>query len=158
MNKVLTASQFNKLQIQEETIIFTNGCFDIFHAGHVHLLTWAKSIGGVLVVGLNSDESTKLNKGHLRPIIPQEQRAEVLSALESVDYIIIFDELTPKELIDVIHPDVLVKGGDWEAQNIVGADVVKEVYRVEFERDISTTKIIEKIFKGYYEWKLSDIK
>ena len=110
------------------------------------------------MVGLNGDYSTLLNKGPLRPIIPQEQRAEVLSALEPVDYIIIFDEPTPKELIDAIQPDVLVKGGDWEAQNIVGADVIKEVYRVEFERDISTTKIIEKIFKGYDEWKLSEIK
>jgi rfaE bifunctional protein nucleotidyltransferase chain/domain len=144
---LITPNKFKQLNLQDR-IVFTNGCFDILHAGHVHLLECAKSLGQTLVVGLNSDKSVELNKGSYRPIIPQDQRAQVLSGLKSVDYVIIFDEPTPRELILDIKPDVLAKGSDWGTADIVGVDTVREVYRIEFERNISTTKIIDKILGG----------
>ncbi len=133
-------------------IVFTNGCFDIIHAGHVDYLEKAKSLGDFLVVGLNSDESVKRLKGKERPINSQEERMKVLSALKYVDLVIIFDEDTPERLIKEIKPDVLVKGGDWSIENIVGADFVKsyggKVYTIDFVYNTSTTKIISKIKNG----------
>ena len=134
-----------------QKMVFTNGCFDIFHAGHVSYLKRARSFGDFLVVGLNSDESIKRIKGEKRPINIQEHRAKVISALSFVDYVVVFDEDTPENLIKKLCPDVLVKGADWQESEIVGADFVKahggEVKRVEFETDISTTKIISKILR-----------
>ena len=135
----------------KKKIVFTNGCFDILHAGHADYLKKAKSLGDILVVGINSDESIRRIKGEKRPIIPQELRAYLLDSLKPVDYVIIFEEDTPFELIKAIKPDVLVKGADWDVDKIVGADFVLsyggKVERIEFSFDISTTKIIEKILK-----------
>ena len=133
-------------------IVFTNGCFDIIHAGHVDYLEKAKALGDFLVVGLNSDDSIRRIKGSCRPINPQEYRKKVLEALKPVDLVVIFEEDTPERLIKEIRPDVLVKGGDWKIENIVGADFVMSyggiVKTIEFVYDISTTKIIEKIKRG----------
>ena len=125
-------------------VVFTNGCFDIIHAGHVRYLTEAKKLGDILVIGLNSDSSVSTIKPG-RPIIPEQQRAEVLSALSMVDYITLFNEDTPYELIKEIKPDILVKGADWDIKNIVGNDIVKEVHTIPFVKGISTTEIIKKI-------------
>jgi D-beta-D-heptose 7-phosphate kinase/D-beta-D-heptose 1-phosphate adenosyltransferase len=128
----------------DKKIVFTNGCFDILHAGHVKYLQEAKSYGDVLVLGLNSDASVKRLKGEKRPINNQEDRAIVLSALEAVDFVVVFDEDTPYELIKLLKPDILVKGGDYEGKEVVGADIAKETRLVEFVEGKSTTKIIQK--------------
>ncbi len=132
-----------------QKMAFTNGCFDILHAGHVSYLEKARSQGDFLVVGLNSDRSVQRIKGPERPVNPEEQRARVLAALGCVDYVILFQEETPKILIEALVPDILVKGADWPEDQIVGADFVKRhggrVERIEFEVDISTTAIIERV-------------
>jgi D-beta-D-heptose 7-phosphate kinase/D-beta-D-heptose 1-phosphate adenosyltransferase len=125
-------------------IVFTNGCFDIIHAGHVRYLREARSYGDILFVGLNSDRSIRSIKID-RPIVPEQGRAEVLSALDMVDYVIIFDQETPFDLIKSIGPDVLVKGGDWKREEIVGSDIVKEVHSLRYHEGLSTTDIIKKI-------------
>ncbi len=134
-------------------IVFTNGCFDIIHAGHVDYLEKAKALGDVLVVGMNSDNSIKRIKGEKRPIVPQEMRARVLASLKPVDYVVIFEEDTPLELIKRVKPHVLVKGGDWKLENIVGREFVESyggvVKTIPFEYDISTSKIIEKVITLY---------
>lgn len=136
-----------------QIVVFTNGCFDILHAGHIHYLNSARSLGDLLIVGLNSDKSVKKIKGALRPINSEKERAYTLSALECVDYIVLFDEETPEKLIKEIKPDILVKGADWEEEKIVGAKFVKsyggKVERIPFKFETSTTKIIEKILKAY---------
>jgi rfaE bifunctional protein nucleotidyltransferase chain/domain len=134
----------------KKRIVFTNGCFDILHPGHVYYLNQARSLGDVLVVGLNSDDSVKrLNKGAERPIHPQDKRADVLAALLCVDYISIFDEDTPLELIQKIKPDVLVKGGDYTIDKIVGADFVQSyggsVAIIPLLEGYSTTDIVNKL-------------
>ncbi|RUM50827.1 MAG: D-glycero-beta-D-manno-heptose 1-phosphate adenylyltransferase [Hydrogenothermus sp.] len=130
-------------------IVFTNGCFDIIHAGHVDYLEKAKALGDILVVGLNSDNSVRRLKGKDRPINPVEYRKKVLEALKPVDLVIIFEEDTPENLIKKVKPDVLVKGGDYTVDTIVGADFVKsyggKVAIIDFVCDISTTKITQKI-------------
>lgn len=125
-------------------IVFTNGCFDIIHIGHIRYLKEAKNLGDVLIVGLNSDRSVSAIKPG-RPVNPQDQRAEVLASLEMVDYVVLFDEETPYELIKLIRPDVLVKGGDWKKEDIVGSDIAKETLSLPYIKGISTTGIIEKI-------------
>jgi len=141
--------QIEKWKSEGKRIVFTNGCFDIIHAGHVDYLEKAKQLGDVLIVGLNSDNSVKRLKGEERPINKQEHRKRVLQALRSVDMVIIFDEDTPERLIKEIKPDVLVKGGDWSIDSIVGADFVQsyggQVKTIDFVYDTSTTKIISKI-------------
>ena len=130
-----------------ETVVFTNGCFDILHAGHVRYLEKAKAQGDLLIVGLNSDASVHRLKGEGRPINVETNRAIVLAGLEAVDYVVIFDEDTPYNLIKAIQPDVLVKGGDWKEDSIVGADIVKakggRVKSLPFWEGLSTTKTIE---------------
>ncbi len=133
-----------QLKTQGKKIAFTNGCFDILHVGHIRYLTKAKKIGDILVIGLNTDKSVSSIKSD-RPIIPEEQRAEILSALSMVDYITLFDEETPYELIKEVQPDILVKGADWEIEDIVGRDIVKEVRTVPLVEGISTSEIIRKI-------------
>ncbi len=129
---------------QGKKIVFTNGCFDIIHIGHIRYLREAKNLGDILIIGLNSDNSvSKIKSG--RPLIPEEQRAEVLSALYMVDYITIFNEETPYKLIKEIKPDVLVKGADWGKEAIVGRDIVKEVHTIPFVEGVSTSEIIKKI-------------
>lgn len=128
-------------------VVFTNGCFDIVHAGHVRYMREAKKLGDVLVVGLNSDSSASGIKPG-RPVTPEDQRAEVLSALEMVDYVTVFDEPTPYELIKRLKPDVLVKGGDWMPADIVGSDLVPETKSLPYFEGFSTSEIIEKIRKS----------
>ena len=147
-NKIIDRAELKDiisgLKLKGLKIVFTNGCFDIIHLGHVRYLREAKSMGDILIIGLNSDNSiTKIKPG--RPIIREAQRAEVLSALHMVDYITLFNEETPYELIKEIKPDVLVKGADWEKEDIVGRDIVKEVHTVPFIQGISTSEIIKKI-------------
>jgi rfaE bifunctional protein nucleotidyltransferase chain/domain len=133
-----------RLKEQGKRIVFTNGCFDIIHVGHVRYLKEAKALGDILVIGLNSDASVgRLKPG--RPINSEEQRAEVLASLMMVDYVTVFDEDTPYDLINLIKPDVLVKGGDWKKEDIVGADIVPEVHSLPFTSGMSTTNIINKI-------------
>ncbi|WP_419770223.1 MAG: D-glycero-beta-D-manno-heptose-7-phosphate kinase [Candidatus Marinarcus sp.] len=134
-----------RLKKQHKKIVFTNGCFDILHKGHVSYLNVAKSFGDVLILGLNSDASVKRLKGENRPINCEEDRAYILSALECVDYVVIFDEETPYELIKSIQPDTLVKGADYEGKTVVGSDIAKETKLVEFINGKSTTNTIAKI-------------
>ena len=130
-------------------IVFTNGVFDLLHPGHVRYLAAARAEGDVLVVGVNSDRSVRANKGPSRPITPEAERAEILSALAVVDAVVVFDEDTPAEIIQRLQPDVLVKGADWAADAIVGRDTVEarggRVVRIEIEPGWSTSGIIEKI-------------
>ena len=132
-------------------IVFTNGCFDILHVGHVRYLTEARATGDVLVLGLNSDASVKSIKSDSRPVVSQDQRAEVLAGLACVDYITIFDEPDPLTLIRAIKPDILAKGADWEETKIIGSDVVKsyggEIVRIKLVPDISTSRIIQRILR-----------
>ena len=138
----------NELKNGGLRVVFTNGCFDLLHAGHIRYLKDAKAFGDILVVGLNSDLSVSRLKPH-RPIIPQGQRAEILTAISYVDYVTIFDEDTPYELIRSLRPDVLVKGGDWAINEIVGSDLVSETRSIRYHEGLSTTKIIEKIKRLY---------
>jgi rfaE bifunctional protein nucleotidyltransferase chain/domain len=133
-----------KLKTEGKKLVFTNGCFDIIHAGHVRYLKIAKALGDVLIIGLNSDKSVSAIKPG-RPVNPQDQRAEVLSSLEMVDYVTLFDEETPYELIKLLQPDILVKGGDWKKADIVGSDIAKETFSLPYIKGISTTEIIERI-------------
>ena len=132
--------------------VFTNGCFDILHPGHIELLKQARALGDKLIVGLNSDESVRSMKGSDRPFVPQEQRAEVLRGLRYVDEVVIFDELTPENLIRKIKPDILVKGGDWGPGEIIGADIVQQsggrVVSIPLVDGLSSTAIVEKIAHG----------
>jgi D-glycero-beta-D-manno-heptose 1-phosphate adenylyltransferase len=137
----------------KKKIVFTNGCFDILHAGHADYLNKAKSLGDILVVGINSDASMRRIKGEKRPILPQQMRAYLLDNLKPVDYVVVFEEDTPLELIKAIKPDVLVKGADWDLERIVGADFVLSyggrVERIAFSFDISTSKVVERILELY---------
>ncbi len=135
-----------------ETIVFTNGVFDLLHPGHVRYLQRARALGDALIVGVNSDRSARANKGPSRPITPDVERAEVLTALACVDAAVVFDEDTPRQLIAALAPDVLVKGADWADDAIVGRDIVEarggRVVRVPVEPGHTTTAIIERIRRG----------
>ena len=133
---------------ENQKIVFTNGCFDILHRGHVEYLQKARELGDLLILGLNSDLSVKKLKGENRPINNEEDRAIVLSALESVDYITIFNEDTPLELIKIVKPDILVKGGDYKIENVVGREFAKETILIDFVDGYSTTKTIKDINKN----------
>lgn len=132
-----------------KTVVFTNGCFDLLHRGHVHTLRQAKSQGDLLIVALNSDRSVKAIKGPSRPIIPELDRVELIAAMEMVDYVVVYDEADPYNLIAAIKPNVLAKGGDWSADKIVGADIVEHnggrVAVIPYLQGSSTTEIIERI-------------
>lgn len=132
-------------------VVFTNGCFDILHAGHVRYLAAAGSEGDLLVVGLNSDASVHLIKGEKRPIVGQAQRAELLASLECVDYVVTFDAPDPQALIQELKPDVLVKGADWTEEKIIGGEFVKsiggKVSRISLVPEVSTSQIIQKILE-----------
>ena len=134
-------------------IVFTNGCFDLIHAGHVDYLTKSKALGDLLIVGLNTDSSIKRIKDEKRPILKQDERALIISNLKPVDYVVFFDEDTPEKLISKLIPNVLVKGADWPMDKIVGSDVVikngGEVKTVKFITDQSTSAIIDLIIKRY---------
>jgi rfaE bifunctional protein nucleotidyltransferase chain/domain len=132
-------------------VVFTNGCFDLVHRGHIHLLRQAKALGHILIVALNSDVSVKTIKGPDRPIMPEADRIELIAALEMVDYVVVYSEPDPYQIIAAIKPNVLVKGGDWSANEIVGADVVEQnggrVAVIPYLPGFSTTQIIERIRK-----------
>jgi D-beta-D-heptose 7-phosphate kinase/D-beta-D-heptose 1-phosphate adenosyltransferase len=153
MKKLITLkdlrARLGALRKKKKRIVFTNGCFDIIHAGHVRYLGKAKTLGDILIVGLNSDSSVKSIKGAKRPLVPQKERAEVLGALEAVDYVVIFKGSTPIKLIEAIKPDILVKGADWTEKEIVGADVVRKhggrLARIRLVPGRSTTNIIKRI-------------
>ena len=134
-----------RLKKQNKKIVFTNGCFDILHKGHVQYLDKAKSFGDVLILGLNSDASVSALKGPSRPINNEDDRGYILAALESVDYVVLFTDDTPLSLIQIVQPDVLVKGGDYEGKEVVGSDIASELKLVQFVDGKSTTKTIEKI-------------
>jgi len=136
------------LRREQKVIAFTNGCFDILHCGHVTYLEQAKRKDRVLIVGLNSDSSVRKIKGPQRPVNCQSDRAGVLAGLASVDFVTIFDEETPYELIRAVRPDVLIKGADWKGKAVAGADLVKRVELIKYVENVSTTNIIEKIHKS----------
>ena len=135
----------NELKMKHKKIIFTNGCFDILHLGHIKYLEAAKNLGDVLILGLNSDDSIKRLKGKNRPINEQDERAYILASLEVIDYVVIFDEDTPIDLINIVQPDILVKGGDYKGKDVVGQNIAKELKIINFIEGKSTTKTIERI-------------
>lgn len=152
--KVMTRDQLAPLLLtaraQGKRIVFTNGCFDLMHVGHTRYLQAAKDLGDLLVVGINSDESVRsLNKAPDRPIVSELQRAEVVAALGCIDYVILFDEPDPQGLIAALQPDVLVKGGDWAVERIVGREIVEArggvVRTIPLVPGVSTTSLIERI-------------
>jgi len=134
-------------------VVFTNGCFDILHVGHVRYLKEAKALGDYLIIAINSDSSVRGLKGDKRPIVPETERAEVLASLGSVDFVTIFDEPDPYNVINELKPDFLVKAGDWGEGEIIGSDIVKssggEVLRIPFVEGSSSTNIVEKIIERY---------
>lgn len=146
-------SLIRSLRQQPVRIVFTNGCFDLLHAGHVRYLEEAAGQGDYLLVGLNSDRSVRRIKGPARPLIAEKQRAEVLAALACVSGVVLFSEPDPYRLIELIRPDVLVKGADWAAEQIIGADLVRsyggKVHRVDLVPKISTSEIIRRIVERY---------
>ncbi len=157
MNELKTLEEIKsirkKLKAENKKVVFTNGCFDLIHAGHVDYLSKAKALGDILIVGLNSDSSIKNIKGDKRPILNQPERSFIISNLKPVDFVVIFDEDTPAKLIEEIIPDILVKGADWSIENIVGRNIVEnnggEVKTIEFINDQSTSKIIKSILNKY---------
>lgn len=138
-----------RARAEGRTIVFTNGVFDLLHPGHVRYLRQARALGDLLIVGVNSDRSVQINKGPERPIIPEQERAEIVAALASVTAVVVFDDDTPHHLIAAIVPHILVKGADWPANEIVGRDIVEarggKVVRVHLEAGYSTTAIIERV-------------
>lgn len=142
----------SELKRAHKRIVFTNGCFDLLHPGHVRYLEAARRQGDVLIVAINSDDSVRRIKGEGKPYVAQGYRAEMLGALESVDYVTIFSEDTPQSMIEDLLPDVLVKGGDWSRDQIVGRETVEEhggqVIAADFEKGFSTTRIVERIRSG----------
>lgn len=159
MRKIVSIDEIiqirEKLKNEGKRVVFTNGCFDVLHRGHVEYLAKAKDLGDILIVGLNSDSSVRQIKGEKRPIVPQEDRAFILSSLSSVDYVVIFDEPTPYNLISKILPDVLVKGSDWSIEDVVGRDIVEAnggcVVLIELTPNRSTTNIIKTIVERFCE-------
>jgi D-beta-D-heptose 7-phosphate kinase/D-beta-D-heptose 1-phosphate adenosyltransferase len=154
-DKIKTVDQIAAIAAQAKkngrSVVFTNGCFDLLHRGHVHILRQAKAAGDILIVGMNSDRSVKSIKGSPRPILPETDRVELISAMEMVDYVVLFDEPDPYQLIAAIKPNVLAKGGDWSADKIVGSDIVERnggrVAVIPYLKGFSTTEIIERIRK-----------
>jgi len=159
MSKIKTTQELRPLldilRAAGKKIVFTNGCFDILHTGHTRYLAIARSFGDLLVVAVNSDASVRTIKGDKRPINAQAERAETLAALESVDFVTVFDEPDPYRVISALQPDVLVKGGDWPIEKIIGRDVVEarggKVVNVPYVEGASTTGIVERILRKYGE-------
>jgi rfaE bifunctional protein nucleotidyltransferase chain/domain len=157
MEKILSWAKLKKetdrLKDKGKRIVFTNGCFDILHVGHVRYLNEARRLGDVLILALNSDSSVRAIKGEQRPVVPESERAEVIAGLACVDYVTLFSEETPLLLIEYLRPDVLVKGGDWSEQNVVGRESVMRwggrVAIIPQVKGASTTNIVEKILKVY---------
>ncbi len=157
LSKLKTCSQLKqllpRLKAAGKRVVFTNGCFDLLHVGHVHYLQKAKDCGDVLVIAVNSDSSVKSIKGEKRPLVAEDERAELLAALEMVDFVVIFDQPTPAEIIEDLQPDVLVKGGDWAPDKIVGRETVEAgggfVKLIPPIQGASTTDIVGRIIQRY---------
>lgn len=149
----LLAPLLADFQKNGKKVVFTNGCFDLLHPGHVSYLASARALGDLLVIGLNSDVSVRRLKGEKRPIMAEEARSQLLAALACVDYVTIFGEDDPYQLISLLKPDILVKGGDWDTASIVGRDLVEarggKVYSLPFVDEYSTTAIVEEIIRRY---------
>ncbi|HQF41463.1 MAG TPA: D-glycero-beta-D-manno-heptose 1-phosphate adenylyltransferase [Ignavibacteriaceae bacterium] len=153
MSNIKSRKEIKEIRIQlknsNKKVVFTNGCFDLIHSGHVDYLVKAKEMGDILIVALNTDQSIKRIKGEKRPILKQEERAFIVSNLKPVDYVTFFEEDTPAEIINELIPDILVKGADWSIDKIVGRDIVEanggEVKTIKFVNDQSTSKIIQLI-------------
>jgi D-beta-D-heptose 7-phosphate kinase/D-beta-D-heptose 1-phosphate adenosyltransferase len=147
------AALLRELRRRGRTVVFTNGCFDLLHVGHVRYLAAAAAEGDLLVVGLNSDRSVRAIKGERRPIVPQGERAEILAGLASVDFVTVFEEADPLRVIQALQPDVLAKGGDWAESEIIGADVVKHsggrVVRIPVVEGAGTSALITRILERY---------
>ena len=156
MGKIVSQDELIRLTAREKKagrrVVFTNGCFDLLHPGHVRCLSEARALGDVLVVAVNSDKSVRGNKGPERPLVPEQDRAEVLAALSSVDYVTIFDEPTPRALISRVLPSVLVKGADWGPDQVVGREEVEaaggKVISIPLAPGYSTTDLVERIRNG----------
>lgn len=156
MSKIKSLAELKRIatlkKLQGKKIVFTNGCFDILHYGHVMYLEKAKAIGDILIVGINSDASVRSIKGKFRPIVNEKDRAGVIAGLESVDYVVVFRDVTPDKLIRALKPDILVKGSDWKNKGIVGADFIKsyggKVATVKLAKGRSSTNIIRKIIEA----------
>ena len=144
--------RFGREKRNGRRVVFTNGCFDLLHPGHIRSLERARELGDLLIVGVNSDASVRRLKGEGRPVLPERERAEILAALEAVDAVVIFDDVTPREVIASLLPDVLVKGGDWPGDQIVGREEVEaaggRVVSVPVVQGYSTTEILRKIREG----------
>ena len=157
-NKIVRCEELKEtvqaLKRAAKKIVFTNGCFDLLHIGHVRYLKAAKGEGDVLIVGLNSDRSVRLIKGPKRPLVPENERAEVLASLACVDFVTVFDEPDPLVTIRAVMPDVLVKGADWAEDAIIGRDIVERdggrVVRIPLTEGASTSKMIENIVDSYF--------
>lgn len=157
MSKILSLNQLQSAREQLRTagkvVVFTNGCFDLLHPGHVRYLQEARSLGDALIVALNSDRAVRELKGATRPILKEDERAEVMAALECVDYVVVFDDLSPRATIAAVLPDLLVKGGDWGVENIIGADEVVAaggaVKSLSFIPGVSTSEIIARIQQSH---------
>ena len=137
-----------QLKAKNRKVVFTNGCFDILHLGHVKYLEEAKRLGDILILGLNSDKSVSALKGNNRPINSEYERAHILAALEVVDYVVIFHEETPYNLIKLIEPNILVKGGDYKGKKVIGEDLADDLVILEYVKGKSTSEIINQINKG----------
>ena len=157
MGKILSlaALQITREQLRAagQTVVFTNGCFDLLHPGHVRYLQQARELGDALIVALNSDRAVQTLKGEARPILKENERAEVIAALACVDYVLIFDDISPRATIAALLPDILVKGGDWGVDQIIGAEEVTaaggQVMSLSFIAGVSTTEVIERILKNH---------
>ncbi|HPJ69230.1 MAG TPA: D-glycero-beta-D-manno-heptose 1-phosphate adenylyltransferase [Desulfobacteraceae bacterium] len=148
-----TKEECGRLKSAGKKVVFTNGCFDILHPGHTRYFHAARDLGDHLIVAVNSDRSVRSIKGPRRPVLPEQVRAEMVAAVGCVDAVLIFDEDNPLNVIETLLPDILVKGGDWQEEGIIGADAVKrnggEVRRIPFVEGFSTTGLIEKIIRLY---------
>ncbi|MDD5771912.1 MAG: D-glycero-beta-D-manno-heptose 1-phosphate adenylyltransferase [bacterium] len=153
ISKNILKSILDKEKKKNKIIVFTNGCFDILHRGHIRYLKKAKKCGDILVIGLNTDSSVKTIKGPDRPIIPEKDRAEIMASLDMVDYVVLFSESTPYNLIKLLKPDILVKGADYEVSEIAGSDIVikggGKVRRIRLEKGLGTSEIIKIIRERY---------
>jgi len=149
LGRVALKKTVDALKKKKKIVVFTNGCFDIIHAGHVQLFKKARSLGDCLIVAINSDSSLKKLKGPKRPLVGQDKRAFVIAALQSVDYVTVFGEQTPAEILSVLKPDILVKGGDYKINEIVGREHVKKVVRVKLVKGQSTSNLIKLIVSRY---------
>lgn len=165
MGKILTLAELyierEMLRGMGRKVVFTNGCFDLLHPGHVRYLQQAKALGDALIVGLNSDRSVRELKGPNRPILNEAERAEVISALGCVDYVTVFDDPTPREIIATLLPDILVKGGDWGVDQIIGRREVESaggrVLSLPFVEGSSTTDVIQRIIERHTDGKAGDV-